>query len=115
MVDSSLQSNVTFTIFSKSILGGKLLLVLNCAFKKQTKSQLKKIVSETVNFGSLNFTKPKKKPRNTIKYHNIFTISFISNCGRSRSDFFFFFYVHNNFTKNLKWQIATSFKLKPPL
>ena len=78
------------TIFSQQIIGGKLLLVLNCAFKKQTKSQLKKIVSETVNFGSLNFTKPKKKPRNTIKYHNIFTISFISNCGRSRSDILFF-------------------------
>ena len=64
----------------------KLLLVLNCAFKKQTNkqnSQLKKIVPEIVNFGSPNFTKPKKKPRNTIKYYNIFTISFISSCGRS--------------------------------
>ena len=29
-----------------------------------------------MNFGSKIFTKPKKKPRNTTKYHNIFTISF---------------------------------------
>ena len=57
---------------------------------KQTKSQLKKIVSEIMNFGSPNFTKPKKKPRNTIKYHNIFTISFISSCGKSQSDILFF-------------------------
>ena len=78
------------TIFSQQIIGGKLLLVLNCAFKKQTKSQLKKIVSETINFVSPNFTKPKKKPRNITKYHNIFTISFISSCGRSRSDILFF-------------------------
>ena len=78
------------TIFSQQIIGGKLLLVLNCAFKKQTKSQLKKIVSETVNYGSPHFTKPKKKTRNTTKYHNIFTISFISSCGRSRSDILFF-------------------------
>ena len=55
-------------IFSQQIIGGKLLLVLNCAFKKQTKSQLKKIVSETVNYGSPHFTKPKKKTRNTTKY-----------------------------------------------
>ena len=78
------------TIFSQQIIGGKLLLVLNCAFKKQTKSQLKKIVSETVNYGSPNFTRPKKKIRNTTKYHNIFTISFISSCGRSRYDILFF-------------------------
>jgi len=52
-----------------------LLLVINCALKKQTR-QLKKIVLETMNFGSKDFTKPKKKPRNTTKYHNIFTISF---------------------------------------
>ena len=45
-------------MFSQKILDGKLLLVLNCAFKIQTKSQLKKIVLETVNFGSPNFIKP---------------------------------------------------------
>ena len=64
------------TTFLQQILGGKLLLVLNCAFKKQTKRQLKKIMPKTVNFGSPSLTKPKKKPRNTTKYHNIFTISF---------------------------------------
>ena len=78
------------TIFSQQILDGKLLVVLNYAFKKQTRSQLKKIVSETVNFGSPNFIEPKKKPRNTTKYYNIFIISFISSCGRSRSDILFF-------------------------
>ena len=55
------------TTFSQQILRGKLLLVLNCAFNKQTRRQLKKIVPETVNFGSPNFTKPKKIPRNTKK------------------------------------------------
>ena len=37
------------------------------------KSQLKKIVTKTVNFGSPNLTKPKKKCRNTKKCHDIFT------------------------------------------
>ena len=66
------------TIFSQQIIGGKLLLVLNCAFKKQTKSQLKKIVSETINYGSPHFTKPKKKTRNITKCYNIFKIPLFS-------------------------------------
>ena len=48
------------TTFSQQILDGKLLVVLTYAFKKQTRSQLKKIVFETMNFGSPNFIKPKK-------------------------------------------------------
>ena len=65
----------TFTIFSQKILDEKLLLVLKlCIKKKQTKRQHKKIVCETVNFGSPNLTILKKKSKNTIKYHSIFTI-----------------------------------------
>ena len=45
---------------------------------------------KTVNFGSPNFTRPKKKFRNTTKYYDIVTISFISNSGRSQSDILFF-------------------------
>ena len=41
---------------------------------KQTKRQHKKIVCETVNFGSLNLIILKKKFKNTTKYYNIFTI-----------------------------------------
>ena len=39
-----------------------------------TKQQHKKIVRETVNFGSPNLTILKNKSKNTTKYHNIFTI-----------------------------------------
>ena len=50
-------------------------LVLKLYIKnKQTKRQHKKIVCETVNFGSLNLTILKKKFKNTTKYYNIFTI-----------------------------------------
>ena len=88
--------------FILQILCNKLLLILNCVVKKQIKSQLKKIVPETVNFGSQILTKPKKKSRNTTKYHNIFTISFISSCGRFWSNILLFYfldtqYFHNKF------------------
>ena len=57
------------------MLGEKLLLVLKLYIKnKQTKRQHKKIVYETVNFGSPNLTILKKKSKNTTKYYNIFTI-----------------------------------------
>ena len=50
-------------------------LVLKLYIKnKQTKRQHKKIVCETVNFGSLNLTILKKKFKNTTKYYNMFTI-----------------------------------------
>ena len=38
--------------------------------KKNTKSQLKKIVCEIVNFGSTKLTKPKKKKKNLETQHN---------------------------------------------
>ena len=64
-----------FTSFSQQFLGEKLLLVLKLYIKnKQTKRQHKKIVFETVNFGSPNLTILKKKSKNTTKYYNIFTI-----------------------------------------
>ena len=63
------------TVFSQQILGEKLLLVLKLYIKnKQTKRQHKKIVFETVNFGSPNLAILKKKSKNTTKYYNIFTI-----------------------------------------
>ena len=63
------------TVFSQQILGEKLLLVLKLYIKnKQTKRQHKKIVCETLNFGSPNLTILKKKFKNTTKYYNIFTI-----------------------------------------
>ena len=67
----------TFTIFLQQIFGEKLLLVLKLCIKKtkKTKRQHKKIVCETVIFGSPNLTILKKKSKNTTKYHNIFTIS----------------------------------------
>ena len=34
--------------------------------KQKTKNQLKKTAHETINFGSSNLTKPKKKSKNTI-------------------------------------------------
>ena len=57
----------------------------------------KKIVPKKVNFGSQNLTKPKIKPRNITKCHNIFTISFISSCDRSRYDILLLYlqYFHN--------------------
>ena len=61
------------TTFSEQILGEKLLLVLKLYIKnKQTKRQHKKIVCETVNFGSPNLTILKKKSKNT---KNITTFS----------------------------------------
>ena len=65
----------TSTTFSQQILGEKLLLVLKLYIKnKQTKRKHKKIVRETVNFGSPNLAILKKKSKNTTKYYNIFTI-----------------------------------------
>ena len=65
----------TSTAFSQQILGKKLLLVLKLYIKnKQTKRKHKKIVRETVNFGSPNLAILKKKSKNTTKYYNIFTI-----------------------------------------
>ena len=74
--------------------------VVNCYWfyivhlkKKEKRSQLKKIVLEIMNFGSTNLTKPKKKLRNITKYYKIFTISFISNCGRSWSNILLFYFL----------------------
>ena len=86
--------------FILQILCNKLLLILNCAVKKQIKSQLKKIVPETVNFGSQILNKPKKKSRNTTKYHKIFTISFISSCGRFWSNILLFYFLHTQYFHN---------------
>ena len=80
--------------FILQILCNKLLLILNCAIKKQIKSQLKKIVPETVNFGLQILIKPKRKSRNITKYYNIFTISFISSCGRFWFDILLFYFLH---------------------
>ena len=86
--------------FILQILCNKLLLILNCAVKKQIKSQLKKIVPETVNFGSQILTKPKKKSRNTTKYHNSFTISFISSCGGFWPNILLFYFLHTQYFHN---------------
>ena len=52
---------------------------LNYALKKQqTKNQQKKIMHETLNFCSLNLTKPKKKSKNTTNGHNLIFYYFIS-------------------------------------
>ena len=64
----------TSTAFSQQILDEKLLLVLKLRIKKKAKIQQKKIVCETVNFGSPNLTILKKKSKSTTKYHNVFTI-----------------------------------------
>ena len=80
----------TSTTFSQQILGEKLLLVLKlCIKNKQTKRQHKKIVYETVNFGSTNLTILKKKSKNTTKYYNIFTISSFLGF----EEIFFLFYL----------------------
>ena len=88
--------------FILQILCNTLLLVLNCAIKKQKqiKSQLKKIVSETVNFGLQILIKPKRKSRNITKYYNIFTISFISSCGRFWFDILLFYFLHIKYFQN---------------
>ena len=89
--------------FILQILCNKLLLILNCAVKKQIKSQLKKIVPETVNFGSQILTKPKKKSRNTTKYHNISQyLLFPVVVGFGLIFYYFIFYIHNIFTTNFK-------------
>ena len=80
--------------FILQILCNKLLLILNCAIKKQIKSQLKKIVPKTVNFGLQILIKSKRKSRNITKYYNIFTISFISSCGRFWFDILLFYFLH---------------------
>ena len=80
------------TVFSQQILGEKLLLVLKLYIKnKQTKRQHKKIVFETVNFGSPNLTILKKEFKNPTKYYNIFTIpSFLGS-----EEIFFILYERN--------------------
>ena len=64
-----------------------------------------------MNFGSPNLTKQKKKlkntakchtkknPRNTTKYHNIFTIFFISNYRRSQFDNIILFFTSTVFSQ----------------
>ena len=93
--------------------------------KKQIKSQLKKIMPKTMNFGLPNLLNKKKKLRNTTKCyiknkfrnitkcHNIFTIYFISSLGRPQFDILLllFFYVHNIFRTNLKLKIIIGFKI----
>ena len=75
-------------------------MVLNYAFKKQT-SQLKKIVLETMNYGLANFTKPKRKLRNTTKYQTFSQyLLFLVLVGLGL--IFYFFYIHNIFTTNLR-------------
>ena len=71
---------------------------MHLKIKIKIKSQLKKIVPKTMNFGLPNLTKQKKKHRNTTKCHtkknhrnttkchNIFAIFFISSYGRSQFD-----------------------------
>ena len=86
--------------FILQILCNKLLLILNCAIKKQIKSQLKKIVPETVNFGLQILIKSKRKSRNITKYYNIFTISFISSCGRFWFDILLFYFLHIKYFHN---------------
>ena len=57
-----------------------------CVKKKNTKSQLKKIVRETMNFGSITLTKPlknfNKHNKMTQHFHNTFIILlyFILTC-----------------------------------
>ena len=63
-----------------------------------------------MNFRLTNLTKPKKKLKNTTKYHNIFYFQ-----QTSLIFYYFIFYVYNIFTTKFKWQIATGFKLEPPL
>ena len=80
--------------------------------KKQIKSQLKKIMPKIMSFGLLNFTKQKKKPRNTTKCHtkkkfrnttkchNIFAIFFIFSCGRPQFDILlFYFFTSTTFSQ----------------
>ena len=82
-----------------------LLLILKLCIekKKQTKRQHKKIVHETMNSGSPNLTKLKKKSKNTTKYHNIFTIPLFLG-----SDMIFYYcilekcYTHSIFTTKSK-------------
>ena len=88
--------------FKQQVLCNKLLLILNFAIKKQKKKKTnwKKIVPKTVNFGSQILTKPKKNSKNTTKFHNIFTISFISNCDRFWYDILLFYFLHTQYFHN---------------
>ena len=75
------------------------------------KSQLKKIVPKTMNFGLPNLTKQKNKfrnttkchtkknPRNTTKCHNIFAIFFIPSYGRSQFDIIILFFMSIAFSQ----------------
>ena len=73
---------------------------------------MKKIMPKIMNFGLLNFTKQKKKPRNTTKCHtkkkfrnttkchNIFAIFFIFSCGRPQFDILlFYFFTSTTFSQ----------------
>jgi len=68
--------------FTSNLVGNKT--------NKQTKSQPKKTLHETVNFGSQHLTKPKKKPSNTTKMSQHFHNIFIFYCGGSRMIFYYF-------------------------
>ena len=66
-----------------------------------------------MNFGLPNLTKQKKKPRKTTKYHtkknpknttkchNIFTIFFIPDCGRSHFDIIILFFMSTTFSQQV--------------
>ena len=68
---------------------------------------------ETVNFCSLNLTKPKKKSKNTTKCYNIFTISLFSAEVSFSLIFYYLFYRNTIFIKNSRCQIVTDFKMDP--
>ena len=66
---------------SQQIFGEKLLMVLKLCIKKKKKQKQTNKQNEntrklcvTLIFGSPNLTILKKKSKNTIKYHNIFSI-----------------------------------------
>ena len=90
-------------------------------FKKNLKQCVKKKKSTQKNYALNNefqfneLSKPKKKSRNTTKSHDIFTIPlFLAMVGPILIFYYFILkkcYIHNIFIINLKWKIATSFKL----
>ena len=61
---------------------------------------------KTVNFGSPNLTKPKKKPKNTPKKKKVTTFTqnflFLVVVGHSLIFYYFIFDIENIFTTNLK-------------
>ena len=78
---------------------------------------MKKIVPKTMNFGSPNLTKQKKKSRNTTKCHtkkntrnttkchNIFAIFFISSYSRSQFDIIILFFTSTAFSQQIFGEI----------